>query len=451
MTVTSTIAVGLVLLFAMAVTSVLTRDAVGHERVERAATAARQTAELVYERPVAANLPPIEGVVRIQVVAEDGVVASTAALAGRGPLTRMRPDAGDIRVDGTVCGVAGVAADCLTVVGIQYEDTAYGDVMVYAAVEEPDFLMAPRLELALTGLGLVIVAAVGGVIWWGVGRTLRPVERIRTELARLSTTDLSGRLTVPATGDEVAELARTANRTLDRLADAMVRQRRFVSDASHELRNPIAGLRTRLEVELAAPEEIDAVPALRAVLADAERLERIVTDLLELSRLDADVSSAWEHFDMADLVTDEVARGPTRFPVDTRLTTGAWVAGDRVRIGRLLTNLLANADRHAQSAIRVEVTTTDRSEDGSGMGREVWVAVHDDGPGISPEERERIFERFARLHDARRQDPGGSGLGLAIAREVALAHDGVLEVGDSPELGGALFTLRLPYLFANEE
>lgn len=311
---------------------------------------------------------------------------------------------------------------------------AVGVVWLFALTTAA-LLTRDTLEVSLAVLGPAIIAVVGGLVWWGVGRTLRHVERISTELTRLSETDLSGRLTVPATGDEVAELTHTANRTLDRLADAMQRQRRFVSDASHELRNPIAGLRTRLEVELAAPDEIDVVPALRGVLADAERLERIVNDLLELSRVNSDGTSGRERFDVAGLVTEEVARAPMQFPVQTRLASGTWVEGDRIRLGRVLTNLVANAERHARAAVRVEVAVS---------GDQVVVTVHDDGSGIRTEDRERIFDRFARLEEARREDPGGSGLGLAIAREGAIAHGGSLEVGESTELGGAVFTLRLP-------
>nr|WP_246421998.1 HAMP domain-containing sensor histidine kinase [Nocardiopsis mwathae] len=427
---------GIVLVLAITAVSLVTRDALQRDLSDRTDAAARHVIEEIGDRRYVGPIPAQSGITRLQIVDKDGdVAAASAPLAGYGPITELRPEPGDFRVDTTVCRSAEALAGCLTVVGYHEANSAYGDVMVYAATQQPALLTGHMMELVLVVLGLVILAATGWVTWWAVGRTLRPVETVRAELDRLTASDLHLRITVPDSGDEIADLARTANATLDRLESAMARQARFVSDASHELRNPIAGLRVRLEVELADPEGGDAVEVLRAALGDAERLEGIVNDLLELARLDADVTTARESVDLAELVEREVRGRVTAKEVTTELTPGVVVEGNRMRLARLLVNLLANAERHARDRILVTVG----AEDGQAVLR-----VHDDGHGIAPEDREQIFERFTRLGESRRRDPGGSGLGLAIAREVALAHGGTIDAGESPELGGAVFTLRLP-------
>ncbi|CAM4017045.1 HAMP domain-containing sensor histidine kinase [Nocardiopsis rhodophaea] len=435
-TVGAVVVVGAALVLAITGASLITRDAIQRDISDRTAAAARHVVELAQQRRIDGPIPAQGGVTRLQVVDEDGrVVAASATLQGYAPLTHARPENGDFRIDTTVCRTSAAVAGCLTVVGFREKKSAYGDVMVYAAARQPAVLSGIVLELMLVVLGLVVLAVVGWVTWWGVGRTLRPVETIRADLERLTASELDRRLTVPDTGDEIADLARTANATLDRLETAMQRQARFVADASHELRNPIAGLRVRLELQLSEPEGEEVAETLRGALADIERLEGIVNDLLELARLDADVATARESVDLAELAAREVRGRVTAKEVTTALTPGTVVAGNRLRLARLLVNLLANAERHAQNRILVTV---------GAEGDDAVLRVHDDGHGIAPEDREQIFERFSRLSESRRRDPGGSGLGLAIAREVARAHGGQVEAGESPELGGAVFTLRLP-------
>ncbi|WP_245646326.1 sensor histidine kinase [Nocardiopsis trehalosi] len=446
MTAGTVIAGSLIIAVAITVTSLLARHAITHDLAETTAVAARQLAALVREDRLAEEIPPQQGVVRLQVVDAGGdVVAASALLAGEPPMSAARPGGLDDRVEDRVCA----GRRCLTVVGFRVRDSAYGDVMVYAARPQPDLLTGHLLELMLIAFGLAVLAAGGWLVWLAVGRTLRPVERIRAELERFSMTDLDHRLTVPDTGDEVARLARTGNETLARLQAALARQRSFVSDASHELRSPITGLRTRLEVELADPR--DPTGALRAALADTERLQRIVGDLLELARLDADVADVRTSVDLGDLAREEVRRllgagaggpageGGRARPGGPAVTVdaepGVVVRGDRLRLSRVLANLIANALRHADGRVAVEVA----AEEGRAVLR-----VHDDGDGIAPADRERVFARFARLAESRRRDPGGSGLGLAISREIASAHGGTLTADRSPRLGGAVLELRLP-------
>ncbi|MFD3924002.1 ATP-binding protein [Streptomyces sp. NPDC058595] len=283
----------------------------------------------------------------------------------------------------------------------------------------------------LIGLPALLVV-VGGVTWLVTRRALKPVEGIRREMAAITASeDLSRRVPEPGTHDEVAKLARTTNETLTALEASVERQRRFVADASHELRSPIASLRTQLEVGVAHPELLDVPGA----VTDTVRLQQLAADLLLLARLDAGEQAGRTRLDLAALVREEVSqRSADRIPVLPDVGGSAEVAGSRGQLARVLGNLLDNAQRHAAGEIRATV----RRE-----GAQVVLAVSDDGAGVPEEERERIFERFVRLDDARSRDDGGAGLGLAIARDVAHRHGGTLEVGRG-EAGGALFELRLP-------
>ncbi|GAA1305360.1 hypothetical protein Psi02_79290 [Planotetraspora silvatica] len=221
--------------------------------------------------------------------------------------------------------------------------------------------------------------------------------------------------------------------TTSALQEALDRQRRFVFDASHDLRNPITGLLTELEVALSEPDS-DLHPVLRKSLRDAERLNDIVADLLELARLDTATPTTTEPVDLAHLVMDELERRTLTATVLTRLDKQVVVCASRIRLARLLGNLLANAERHTTTTIEIIVTTDPPN---------AVLEVIDDGPGIAPADRERVFERLFRLDDARRQDPGGSGLGLPIAREIAQAYGGHLYAADHST--GARFVLRLPF------
>ncbi|MCB5911940.1 sensor histidine kinase [Streptomyces pinistramenti] len=279
----------------------------------------------------------------------------------------------------------------------------------------------------LIGLPLLLLV-VAGVTWLVTRRALRPVEGIRGEMAAITaSTDLSRRVPVPAAQDEIGRLARTTNETLAALEASVERQRRFVADASHELRSPIASLRTQLEVGAAHPELLDVPGAVE----DTVRLQHLAADLLLLARLDAGEKPTGSRVDVAALVREDTSqRVGDRIPVRIGRLDTAEVSGSRGQLGRVLGNLLDNAQRHAAASVQVELVRA---------GEWVTLRVDDDGPGVPEAERERIFERFVRLDDARARDDGGAGLGLAIARDVAVRHGGSLGVRE-----GSVFELRLP-------
>ncbi|MFB4318444.1 sensor histidine kinase [Actinomadura sp. 21ATH] len=313
---------------------------------------------------------------------------------------------------------------------------AVGMAVFYALAPAGHFHQAPR-DLAFLLLGLVpALAAVAWSVWHAVKRALRPVRTMTRELCAISDDRSFHQVTVPAGHDEVAELAGAVNRTLRRLERLNERQRAWVADASHELRSPLTGLRAQLELALAHPEDEDWPDTARSALTDADRLHRIISDLLVMAKLEAGVIGDQEMIDLGELVRAETARRRTgRVPIELETDEGVVVHGARSHLIRLLTNLLDNADRHATSWVRVAVGTD---------GRHALLMVADDGPGIPPEERERVFQRFQRLAEGRRCDAGGTGLGLPISRDIAVAHGGDLVVGDADGAGGARLVLRLP-------
>ncbi|WP_432078846.1 sensor histidine kinase [Streptomyces sp. YPW6] len=285
----------------------------------------------------------------------------------------------------------------------------------------------------LTGLPVLLVV-VAGVTWLVTRRALRPVEGIRREMAAITASeDLARRVPEPGSRDEIAALARTTNETLAVLEASVERQRRFVADASHELRSPIASLRTQLEVAAAHPDLLD----LPGAVADTVRLQVLAADLLLLARLDAGEKPGGGTVELGALVREEVSqRTGDRIAVAVEVPEDAAfeVDGSRGQLARVVGNLLDNAQRHAAASVAVSVAAE---------GRGVRVEVRDDGAGVPEAERERIFERFVRLDDARSRDDGGAGLGLAIARDVAARHGGTLTVHRAHE-GGAAFRLWLP-------
>ncbi|WP_016907353.1 sensor histidine kinase [Streptomyces xiaopingdaonensis] len=307
-------------------------------------------------------------------------------------------------------------------------------VTVYAgaSLRDQEEAVATVTRAMLVGLPVLLVV-VAGVTWLVVRRALRPVEGIRREMGTITASaDLGRRVPVPDSRDEIARLAHTTNETLAALETSTERQRRFVADASHELRSPIASLRTQLEVAEAHPELLD----LPGAVTDTVRLQQLAADLLLLARLDAGERPQHGRFSPAELVREELSqRAGHRVAPRAESLVPDEVAGSRGQFGRVLRNLLDNAERHARSEVRVRM----RRES---PGR-LELAVEDDGPGVPEAERRRIFERFVRLDDARSRDEGGAGLGLAIARDVAERHGGTLTVGQSPA-GGASFVLRVP-------
>ncbi|WP_176611777.1 cell wall metabolism sensor histidine kinase WalK [Actinomadura sp. WMMB 499] len=298
--------------------------------------------------------------------------------------------------------------------------TTAAAALVLHAFADADWSVLAPVMAAVFAVALVLTA-------WSAHRAarraLRPLAEAEAQMREiLETADASRRVSVPPTGGADARLAARVNGVLDRLERSSLQRRTFIADASHELRTPLAGLRTRIELALAAPGEAEIPETLEGALRDVERLHRIVDDLLALARLDAGEEPAREPLDIGALVEGELAVRASPVALTAKVETGVLVEGNPIRLGRLLVNLLANAERHAIGLIEVEVRRD---------GGEAVVEVRDDGPGIPPADRDRVFERFTRLDSARSRADGGSGLGLAVARATAVSHGGHLYAADA--------------------
>lgn len=315
------------------------------------------------------------------------------------------------------------------------EDIERDQTLVLAVSMEDDAetlaTVATLLAIALPLLLLLVAVTT----WSVVSRALRPVELIREEVDGITAERLHQRVPVPETADEVAALATTMNGMLDRLDAAATAQRRFVSDASHELRSPLATIRQHAELAQAHPDVTSIGELAEVVSEEGLRLQGIVESLLLLARLDEGASTHDEAVDLDDIALGEVRRlRATGIDVDGSGIHAARVHGDPRLLGQLVRNLADNAVRHSRGRVAIGVTPSDGY---------VFVTIEDDGTGVPAEERERIFERFVRLDEARSRDAGGSGLGLAIARGIAASGHGTLTVDDS-HWGGARFVLTLP-------
>ncbi|KAB2378880.1 sensor histidine kinase [Actinomadura montaniterrae] len=365
------------------------------------------------------------------------VIAASSGMQGRPPLAFPRPPPGNDRRIGRSCAVDAPGGPCFQIVEYRVGMPGPGAEYVYTLAPEPGLFPRPLLA-ALMALGIPIVTALAGYgTWLSASQALRSVEAIRRELDEITATDIQRRVPVPERRDEIAVLADSINATLDRLEEAVARQRAFVVDVSHELRSPLAGLRMELELALADPDATDLPDTLRALLNNTDRVGAVVDDLLALARLEADRNFPRETVDLTELADQEVLRRPRRARVTVLSEGPVTVTAGRSELARLLTNLIDNADRHARSAVTVIVGTEEPST--------AVVEVIDDGPGILPEDRERVFERFTRLNEGRHRDAGGTGLGLAISRDIAAAHGGSLILADRrSDDEGARFVLRLP-------
>ena len=369
----------------------------------------------------------------IQVLDADGrVVRASANAVGLPPVARLRPgESAKVEApveEGEFLAVATGA------------DTPQGrrTVVVVRSIETVTEATAAVGGLLAVGLPLLLVV-VAATTWKAVGRTLAPVEAIRAEVDEISAAALHRRVPDPPAHDEIGRLARTMNRMLGRLEQAQARQRRLISDASHELRSPVAAIRQHAEVALAHPDQTTTGELAATVLAEDLRLQRLAEDLLLLTRADEHTLGMRRRpVDLDDLVFDEARhlRDATSLRVDTTAVSAGRVDGDAAGLRRVLRNLGDNAARHARGRLAFSVAEHDGA---------VLLWVDDDGPGIPGADRERVFERFVRLDDARARDAGGSGLGLAIVAEVVAAHGGTVAVARSP-LGGARVEVTLPRL-----
>lgn len=372
----------------------------------------------------------------VQVVDADGfVVASTENIEGEPAVVSARPN-GTQRLLITTEVAALDDAQPMRI-AVLNATTTTGVVTVYAGESLRDAADTTAAVVLLLAMGVPLLALiVAAVTWWAVGRTLRPVREITETMSEITTSDLHRRVPVPMVLDEIGELAITVNDTLERLDVSVETQRRFVADASHELRGPLAALRADLEISVTHPDQTRWTDVARDTLGDVERLQHLTDDLLLLARLDARQHRTHQTVDIAKIAT-EAALSIRRDDVTitpSGLDTSAYVLGDLEQLQRMVRNLIHNAEAHAEHQIAVSVGSN---------GRTVRIVVSDDGAGIPPADRERVFERFVRLDSARTRDTGGTGLGLAIVNDVVVSHGGSITVTDSTS-GGATFTIELP-------
>lgn len=303
--------------------------------------------------------------------------------------------------------------------------------MVVAQPLEVETRTIESASLLLGGGGAALALLLLVLVDRIVDRALEPVRRIAGQVDQITRARTSERLTVPPTGDEIADLAGTMNGMLERLARSEEATQRFVSDASHELRSPLATLRTHVETAHSG-DEVD----LDLVRAEVLRVQSLVDDLLTLAKSDdRGLRLALEPLDLDEIVAAEAHR--LRAVTDAQVTVNidpVEVQGDGGRLTQVIRNLTDNARRHTTGGIRLLMENTQT---------EARVHVDNAGPVLPPEAREVVFQRFARLDDSRERDRGGSGLGLAIARTLAEAHGGTLTTGEAPD-GWCRFTLTLP-------
>jgi signal transduction histidine kinase len=308
-------------------------------------------------------------------------------------------------------------------------------VVVGRTLESVNEAIRDVIGLLVFGIPLLLVL-VGFGAWWMVGRALAPVEAIRSEVETITAQQLHRRVPDPPGHDEIARLAATMNGMLARLELERARERQFVSDASHELRSPIASIRQHAEVAVAHPDTTELGELSEVVLEEIDVLQHLVDDLMLLTRIDeGTLRLRRDQVDLDDIVLREAARLRGSRPdlqIDLDGTEATRTRGDPAALDRMIRNLVDNAARHAHHAIALGVVERDGHAS---------VTVDDDGAGIPPADRARVFDRFVRLDEARDRDSGGTGLGLAIVREVAAAHGASVRISEAP-LGGARFEVR---------
>jgi len=356
----------------------------------------------------------------IQLVRDGAVIAASEDVEELGPLA-VREGSATVSVPDEdrqyLVAAEESRDDVLVVVGHDLSD-----------VDESIAAIVPLVAVSIP----VLVALLAITTWIVVGRALRPVERMRVEVDEVTANRLDHRIAGADAPDELGRLAATMNRMLDRLDDSQRTQRRFISDASHELKSPLASLRQYAEVARSYPDRMTAAELTEAIDDEGGRLERIVRGMLVLARADeGSLRKAARPVDLDDLLLQEAQRlkTSTALTVDAAIEP-ARIEGDAELLAQVVRNLVDNAARHARGRVSLSLTSP-------GV-----IMVDDDGPGIPQPDRERIFERFVRLDDARARDAGGSGLGLAIVREIVGAHGGTVVASESP-LGGARFTVTL--------
>ena len=407
-----------------------------------AVSSAEEVAAMVNENRLP-NPIPISGAQVVQVVdAQQRVIGGSVTADRLTPL--LRPDELATALTGEAVVLNGVRlgmSEPLRVRAIQAGPPS-APVSVIVGLPYGDVLAArTALRNALLLTFPLLLGALAVIAWRVIGWTLRPVEQLRVGAEQISRTRrISGRtererLPVPSAADEIRALAITLNDMLDRLAEAHDRQRSFVADAAHELRSPLASIQAQLEVAQRLGEG-GTLP--NELMVDVKRLTGLVEDLLLLARADADTRppARLTPIDVPDLVTELIrAYRDARVPVILLAEMPVMIMGDMEELRRAVGNLLDNAVRYARS--RVEVTVNVDHE-------QALISVSDDGPGIAPADRERVFERFTRLDDSRGRSSGGAGLGLAIVRELVTRIGGTVALAEATPPWNLRAELRFP-------
>jgi signal transduction histidine kinase len=374
-------------------------------------------------------------VTAIQVVDVKGrIVATDEQMAGKPRVADFVPAGEAVPANRVICEAPGFPDSCLVVVAVRFSGRG-NEWIVYDTDLVIPWYVSRMLLAELVGASALLIAVSAALTHRTVGRALAPVGAVVRELGTITATDPGRRVPVSAHDDEIRELADAVNQTLDRLEEAVMRQRRFTSDASHDLRSPITAMRLQVEQAQLHPEETDWPKTANALEGSLDRLEAIVTDLLVLARLDSGSGRAKEAVDLCELIGSEF-RGRSRtgrVAIGTAVPPEVMVTGDRLQLIRLLTNLVDNAERHATSSVQVAVRRD---------GDRAVLEVTDDGPGIPPDQWERVFDRFTQLDTVHNRNTGGTGLGLPIARGIAEQHGGTLTI--EPSERGARFVLIIP-------
>ena len=414
-----------------------------HQLTQGLAEVAEDQAELVadlleHSRPTGSELEAIaagdDAVVQILSATGEVIAASDDDLE-KTPLTDRRPASEDPLVF-TVPAIPDEDEPFVVVVLAAEEDSERLFVVAVQSLESVEDATEVTTTLLAVGVPLVLIV-VAATSYLTAGRALAPVEQVRSRVAAISPSDELARVPVPDTGDEIERLAVTMNEMLERLQAAAAEQRRFIADSSHELRTPLATIHATMELAKLHPEALPLEGPAAIVLAETERLERLVGDLLLLARTDEHgLVMRITDVDLDDIVTGEIARlragGGPEILVDVRHVR---VRGDAQHLLRVVRNLFDNAARYAEESVHVRLFTEDD---------QAVLEVTDDGPGIPKDDWERVFDRFVRLDASRDRGTGGTGLGLAITRQIASAHGGSVRVTATQDGHGTRMRLTLP-------
>ncbi|MFC0527261.1 sensor histidine kinase [Phytohabitans kaempferiae] len=418
---------GVVMVFALGLALQATADSEARQSAEGVAA-------LVEEDRVPEPLPVV-GDVRVQVVdAQHRVLAASIDADRLVPVLRRdempRARAGEsLYIEGDRLGMRGP---------VRVVAATAGSETVLVAKSMSDLTQSVRLlrNILLITFPLLLVG-LAAVAWRVIGLTLRPVEALRSGAEEITGGARPGQLPVPDSHDEIHRLAVTLNGMLDRLEAARAKQRAFVADAAHELRSPLTNMRTQLEVAQRLGDRTDWPAVADDLLLDTQRLSRLVDDLLLLARADDAGSRALRSLpvELGELIATVAERFPSPPVTVTAPADPLWTTGEPEALARAIGNLIDNAARHTGSTVRVAARRD---------GRYHLVTVTDDGPGIPAADRERVFDRFTRLDDARARDAGGAGLGLAIVRELVRRHGGTVRLADATPGPGLRAEIRLP-------